>query len=142
MSRLSTFFKESDESFGVFYPNHYIMATFPTFDAARKATQALRNAGFAEDEVLSITGPELLDFLKEFKHHTGVWGEIMTEVSRFFDTEARKVDDDVLNAEKYSGFRAVHAPTDAEKARIVELVKPFSPLNMRWYLPSGIDNLL
>jgi len=32
--------------------------------------------------------------------------------------------------------------TDSEKAKIVELVKPFSPTAMRWYLPSGIDNLV
>ena len=142
MSRLSTFFKESDESFGVFYPNHYIMATLPKFESARQASQALRNAGFAEDEVLAVTGPELLEFLKEFKAQTGVWGEVMTEISRFFDTEARKVDDDVHKAEEYCGFLVVHAPTDSEKAKIVELVKPFSPTAMRWYLPSGIVSLV
>jgi hypothetical protein len=142
MSRLSTFFKESDESFGVFYPNHYIMATFRSFGAARKANQALRNAGFAEDEVLAVTGPELLEFLKEFRQDTGVWGEVMTEISRFFDTEARKVDDDVHKAEEYCGFLAAHAPTDTEKAKIVELVKPLAPSAMRWYLPTGIDNLV
>ena len=142
MSKLSAFFKESDESFGVFYPKHYIMATFPSFDAATKATQALRGAGFAEDEVLAVTGTELLSFLKEFRHDAGVWGEIMSEVSRFFDTEARKVDDEAREAEGYAGFLAVHAPSEAEKDRIVEIVKPFAPSAMRWYLLTGIVSLV
>ena len=142
INRLSSFFKESDESFGVFYPKHYIMATFPSYEASRLASQALRGAGFAEDEVLAVSGAEMLGFLRDFKHDAGVWGWAMTELSRFFGTEAKVVDEDVRKANADAGFVAVHAPTEAEKGRISGLVKPFFPSEMRWYRSSGVESLV
>jgi len=52
MSRLSTFFKESDESFGVFLPEPLHHGNTSEVESARTGQPDLRNAGFAEDEVL------------------------------------------------------------------------------------------
>jgi hypothetical protein len=126
----------------VFYPKHYIVATFSSYEASRQASHALRSAGFPEDEVLAVSGAEMLGFLQDFKHDAGAWGWAMTEISRFFGTEAKVVDEDVRKAKEDSGFLAVHAPTEKEKTTVSGLLKPFSPSEMRWYLPSGVESLV
>ena len=142
MATLTHFFKEPNTSFGVFYPKHYIIATFPTFEAAKGANQTLRNAGFNEDEVMAVSGPEALEFSKEFHDHAGIWGDLMTGLSRTFGTEASFVDLDIDKAEHGAGFLAIHSLTDSKSARIVELVRPFEPLTMQWYLAGGIRSLI
>lgn len=152
MGDFSTFFKESDISVGVFYPKHYIIATFPKYTAAKNACQALRNAGFREDEAMVGTGRDFLEFFKHFREDAGLWGSMMRPVSRFFGTEASFADRDVQNAEDGAGFVAVHSLTDQETARIQELMAPtestgqldpaFAPSSMEWYLPSGIRSLI
>ena len=56
MTTLTNFFKESDSRLGVFYPKHYIIGTFPTFEKAKEGAQALLRAGFSGDEVLAVPG--------------------------------------------------------------------------------------
>jgi hypothetical protein len=45
MSRLSTFFKDNDTEFGVFYPKHYLLAVFPNLAEADRAKVKLSNSG-------------------------------------------------------------------------------------------------
>lgn len=73
MTTLTHFFKESESSLGVFYPKHYIIATFPTFDETQRAAQALRKAGFSDDEVLAVPGSEILKYFEEFRANSGMW---------------------------------------------------------------------
>jgi hypothetical protein len=139
---LCTFFKESDTSFGVFYPKHYILATFPSFGLAEQANFALRKAGFGEDETLAVTGGEALEFFRKFHDEAGLWGSLMNEVSRFFDTEAVLVDQDVQHAKEGAGFLAVHSLNERASQRIREVVSPFAPIAMHWYLPAAVQSLI
>lgn len=139
---LSTFFKESDRCLGVFYPKHYILATFPSFAAAKQASLALRKAGFGEDEILAVPGSEALRFFEAVHDQAGLWGGLMTEVSRFFNTEAAFVDEDVERARDGAGFLAVHSPTEHESILVREIVVPFAPIAMHWYLPGAIQSLI
>jgi hypothetical protein len=139
---LSGFFKESDISMGVFYPNHYIIATFPSFDIAKQGYFGLKKEGFSDDEVLLVRSGEALDFFQQFQDHAGIWGNLMTELSRFFDTEARKADDDIERARRGAGFLVIHSPTELEAYRIRDILAPFSPIAMHWYLPGAIQSLV
>lgn len=141
-TRLSHFFKESSSSLGVFYPRHYIIATFSTLEATRAAHHALRNAGFNEDEVMSVTGPEMMEFFKQFEEHAGILGDLMYRLSRTFGTEARFVDSDIDSALKGAGFLAVHSLSESESARVVGFVRPLEPLTMQWYLAGAIRSLI
>jgi hypothetical protein len=141
-NRLSGFFRESDISMGVFYPMHYIIATFPSFEVAKLGNLALKKAGFNDDEVLPVPGSEALDFFKQFQDHAGIWGNLMTELSRFFDTEASKADHDIERAKAGAGFLVIHSPTEREANRIREILAPLSPIAMHWYLPGAIQSLV
>lgn len=141
MTALTAFFKESDSSLGVFYPKHYLIATFRTFAATEQAAQALRGAGFGEDEVLAIPGSGILAYFEDFRKHSGLWAGVMTMLSRGFGTEQVFADDDVHNAQAGAGFLAVYSPREAEKELIHALLTPFEPLAMHWYAPGGVESL-
>src|SRR5580658_8766418 len=142
MTTLTNFFKESDSNLGVFYPKHYIIATFPTFDKTKEAAQELRKAGFSENEVLAIPGSEVLKYFEEFHANSGLWAGVMTMLSRAFGTEQLFADDDVQCARAGDGFLAVHSPAQAQATRVQALVEPFGPNAMHWYESGGIQILV
>jgi hypothetical protein len=142
MTTLTNFFKESDSQLGVFYPVHYIIATFSTFGKTQEAAQALRTAGFAPDEVLAIPGSEVLAYFEEFRAHSGLWAGAMTMLSRAFGTEQVFADADVQRAQAGAGFLAVHSAEDSVTARARALLQPFEPRAMHWYESGGIQSLI
>jgi len=142
MTKLAKFFKDSDSTLGVFYPKHYIIAAFPTFDKTKEAAQALRTAGFSEDEVLALAGYEVIRFFEEFHANAGLWSGVMTMLSRAFGTEQLFADDDVERARAGAGFLAVYSPGAPETARIRSMLDPFEPRAMHWYEGNGIQSLI
>src|SRR5271168_5048733 len=98
MTTLTNFFKESESKLGVFYPQHYIVATFPTFEKTQQAAQALRCAGFADEEMLALRGSEILAYFADLRAHSGLWSGVMTMLSRAFGTEQIFADADVERA--------------------------------------------
>jgi hypothetical protein len=142
MTALTSFFKESESSLGVFYPKHYVIATFKTFAGSEKAAQALRGAGFGDEEVLAIPGADVLKYFEEFRANSGLWSGVMTMLSRGFGTEQVFADDDVQRAKAGAGFLAVHGPQEADKSRVKALVTPFEPIAMHWYAAGGVECLI
>jgi hypothetical protein len=88
MSELGTLIKAPETSLGVFYPKDYVIATFRSYENAASANDALRRAGFTEDESRAAPGSDLLNYFEELHEHSGVWGILMTELSRLIGTEA------------------------------------------------------
>ncbi len=142
MGNLSTFFKESESSLGVFHPKDYVIATFPAYSAANSAYQALRQAGIAEDEVMLCTGKEMLEYFKNFREDAGLWGDLMRPLSRFLGAEANNADLNIAQAQEGSGFLAIHCPTEEEALRDMALMKPYNPSSADWYLWGGIRSLI
>jgi hypothetical protein len=142
MTTLTNFFKESDSTLGVFYPKHYIIATFLTFDKAKEAAQALRNSGFSDEEVLAVPAGVLLKFFEEFHANASLWSDVMTMLSRAFGTEQVFVDDDVERARAGEGFLAVYSPEATQAFHVRALLEPFEPRAMHWYEAGGIQALV
>ena len=65
MSTLMEFFQGADSSLGLFYPNHYIVAVFPSPDVAEHAARKLRNAGFEDSQAIATDGNAIIDLLRE-----------------------------------------------------------------------------
>jgi hypothetical protein len=142
MSELGTLFKTPDTSLGVFYQTNYVIATFRSLEVAASANEALRRMGFTEDESRAVPGSDLLDYFDEIHEHSGVWGILMTELSRLIGTEAAFEDNDTRLARRGAGFVAVHGSTEAQAERIRKIVKPFDPIAMQWYWPGAIRSLI
>ena len=142
MSELGALFKTPDTSMGVFYPTNYVIATFRSFEAAASANEALRRAGFTEDDSRAVPGSDLLDYFDEIHEHSGVWGSLMTELSRLIGTEAAFEDKDARQARHGAGFVAAHCSTEVEAERIRKIVQPFEPLSKQWYWSGAIRSLI
>ncbi len=142
MSELATLFREPETSLGVFYPKHYVIATFPSFDAAKSANQALMRLGFDETQSRAVSGSDLLDYFDELHAQTGFLGDLMAEFSRLIGTEASFADDYARQAHHGAGFVAAHCSTEDEAQRICDIVRPFEPVAMQWYRAGAIRSLI
>jgi len=140
-SELYHFFHGYRTKLGVFYPTHYIFAAFSSFEAAKNATGKLEEVGFSRDEFVAVTAAETLRFFDEMRADVGVWGELMTTLSRFFGTEEVFADIDIAKSHKGAGFLAVYCPQEEEAERVRDLLEPFGTLSMQLYLPGGVRSL-
>src|SRR5712671_6284793 len=86
--RLSSFFPDADSKFGIFYPQHYLLALYPNFEAAEQACTKLNATGLGERDVIAVPGREVVQFAEEHMAKQGLWGALMTELSRKIGTEA------------------------------------------------------
>src|SRR3984957_5059356 len=115
VSHLGAFFKGSDTSLGVFYPQHTLIAIFPNIDGACAAKQELRGAGFSDEEVVAESGDDLVELVHEESAKSGLFGYLITELSRFLNTEATYTDQDVACAKRGAAVLAVHCEDDRAK---------------------------
>ncbi|HEY7338240.1 MAG TPA: hypothetical protein VH639_25355 [Bryobacteraceae bacterium] len=142
MNELETLFQKRETRLGVFYPTDYIVASFHSFEAANSAFDALRHAGFKEEDARAVPGSDVLDYLDELKEETGFWGRMMTEFSRVIDTEASFLDYDVQQAKRGAGFLVVRCLSEDDAARIRGLVLPSRPLAMQWYTAGAVQSMV
>jgi hypothetical protein len=142
MTALTGFFKESQSALGVFYPKHYLIATFKNFSSTEEAAQVLRGVGYCDSDVLAVPAAGILKYFEEFRRQSGLWAGVMTMLSRGFGTEQVFADDDVQRAHSGAGFLAVHIPEEADKIRVQALLTTFQPLAMHWYSPGGVESLI
>jgi len=138
MSLLTGFFKESDTQLGVFYPKHYLIAVFRDSRSAQRAVQSLHRAGFPEDEAIAVAGQDFMDLAKE---ETGPGNFVMQALSRFFATEQKSHDADLVRAQHGAGFVAVHCRTERLKTDAWSVLEPEGPLAARYYGTAGIEHL-
>lgn len=139
-TELYRFFRGSATTLGVFYPTHYIFASFPSLQNAENAARALQAAGFTES--VAASGAETFRFMDEIRSEVGLWGALMASISRFFGTEEVFADIDLAKIEEGAAFLAVYCRREELAERIRDLVLPFEPLAMQLYLPGGIQSLV
>ena len=140
MSRLSTFFKDADTEFGVFYPKHYLLAVYPNFADADCAKAKLNCSGRPDEDVICVPGEGVVRFAEDHLLKDGLWGMMMTELSRVFGTEALYADKDLAAAKKGAAFVAVHCLTDDAKSEAWKILEPTHPLVARYYSFGGIEH--
>ncbi len=141
MSKLSNFFHGSDTHFGVFYPKNYLLAIFPNLTDAQSAQHHLQMSGCEDETMISASGLDVVSFAEGHAAGDGIWGILMTNLSRLIGTEAVYADQDLAEAQKGSAFIAVHCPTEKSKVHTWNLLAPRHPLAARYYSLAGIEHL-
>jgi hypothetical protein len=139
-TKLYRFFRGSATTLGVFYPTHYIFASFPSLEHAKNADKALQAAGFIE--CVTASPAETFRFMNEIRSEVGIWGILMASISRFFGTEEVFADIDLAKIEEGAAFLAAYCRREEHAEHIRDLVMPFEPIAMQLYLPGGIRSLI
>ena len=141
MSQLSTFFKEADSATGVFYPKNHLVAVFVDSAEAGKAKLSLRDAGRLDEDVIIASGEEVVRYAEAQGLDEGLWGKLMTEVSRTIGTEAAYSDEDLAAAKAGAAFVAVLCPNEEVKVKAWKALEASHPLSARYYSVGGIEHL-
>jgi hypothetical protein len=141
MSKLSAFFRDADTRFGIFYPKDYLLAIFPNFLDADRAKKKLIDSGTPDEDSIAVTGEEVVHYAEESLFKKGLWGVLMTELSRVIDTEAAYADKDLAMAKLGAAFIAVHCPTEVTKTAAWKCIEPTHPSVARYYHFGGIEHL-
>lgn len=141
MSERWEFFKESDTSWGMFYPRNYIIAAFDTEAHAQQAERAMHEAGFEEEDVATASGSFVTGKL-EYVDDRNWLDKIKVEIARAVGTEEGYVEDDVKHAARGGSFLFVYAPDEPSAERATHVLKRCHPTYARRYLPLAIDRII
>jgi hypothetical protein len=80
------FFKGSDQSFGMFYPNYYIIVGLDNEARAREVERLFLDAGFADDDVAFASGGFVTTKLESMKDAT-LFERMKIMIARIAGTE-------------------------------------------------------
>ncbi len=138
MTKHWDFFKESDHSWGVFYPRNYIVAGYGSLDRAQEVRHALIGAGFADDDVAAASGEFVIGQLESAKG-SGWFDRIRQEVASAVGTEIGYLEDDLKHARQGGAFLFAYVPTDADVLRARSVIDASNPVLARRYLALGIE---
>jgi hypothetical protein len=141
MIRHWAFFKQSDTSFGTFYPCHYIVAGYPSFETAQAAEQAFTASGVDADDVRAATGDFVINRLEA--HREANWLErLEAHIAEFAGTETGFLEDDAELARNGGAFLFVFAPDDARVTHARTVFELHRPAYARRYLQVAIERLI
>ena len=134
------FFKESDHSFGLFYPMHYTLAAFEHDTRAELARRRLMEAGFDDDDIAIVSGSFMLDTLESIKD-ANWFDRWRISLARLVGTEAGFIEDDKKLAQRGAAFLFVYTPDPLSIDRIHALLRREHPLFARRYHHAGIESI-
>ena len=145
-------FKGNDTLWGIFYPTDYLIAIFGSIEAAQRARDALRSAGYSEGEVDAVPSDYVIqtssvvlpDGTTRPITYTTLRSGVDTRNGQWFYN--RDLDDTVVpvhgHAKQGAGFLAVRCASDAEARRVLRLLKPEHPRKVRRYGKVGVEELV
>ncbi|GAB3039950.1 MULTISPECIES: hypothetical protein [Oleiagrimonas] len=134
------FFKDSDSSFGLFYPLHYTMAAFEVDTHAERARQRFLEDGFAEDDVATASGPFVADRL-ESMDDANWFDRLRAQLADLVGTETGYLQDDRKLAQRGGAFLFVYTPDQDRIDRAHALIERLHPIYARRYHYAGIENI-
>ncbi|GAC1435940.1 MAG: hypothetical protein NVS1B11_24560 [Terriglobales bacterium] len=132
MTKLGEFFQATHTNLHtVFYPTHFVFASFRSGELAEQAQRALVANGFLPTDMHVARSEEVKAFFDEFRSEKGAFGKFMRGLAS--DTEAKYCDLNMERAQAGAGFVAVRCLSEEQSHRIQQSVREFSPLGVQWY---------
>ncbi|MEO7363170.1 MAG: hypothetical protein ABI120_22745 [Gemmatimonadaceae bacterium] len=125
--------KDGAQSFGSFFPKNYVLGVFKTDAEAATAGDALRVAGFADDDVIVASGKEVADFDVAATSEQGVLAKLGEKLSRLYTDEAVDAESLIELARGGAAFVLAYAPEDEPTERATGVLKSCRPMVLRKY---------
>jgi hypothetical protein len=133
--------KDGGQSFGSFFPKNYVLAVFKTDAEAAKAGEALRAAGFTEDDIIVAAGADVAAHDADVQAQQGILAKLGEKWSRLYTDEAADADALMNLARQGAAFVLAYAPDTETTERATEALKPLSPPIFRKYDTTKITEL-
>ena len=135
------FFKQSDTSFGTFYPKHYIVAGYPSLHDAQEAEHAFTESGVGAENVRATTGDFVINQLEA--HRGANWLQrAETRIAEFAGTETGFLKDDAELARKGGAFLFLFAPESSHVEHARKVFARHPPSYARRYLHIAIERII
>ena len=126
--------KESETSFGTFYPKNYVLAVFPDDATAARAGDALRGAGFAGDDVIVASGAQVLAHDATLNENEGWFTRLREQWAKLYTDASAGTQRLLEMARAGSAFVLAYAPEDDQQTRAADALRPLDP---QWMLHYG-----
>ena len=91
--------------------------------------------------MIAVSGEEVVRYQEDHLLLHGLWGLLMSQLSRFIDTEQPYADADLAAAKRGAAFIAVHCHTETIKAEAWKVLVATNPIVARYYHAGGVDLL-
>ena len=104
-------------SFGVFAPIGYVVIAFPGDAEAARARQALLTGGYDDGEIMTFSGPQVVADIEKNQDNVSILAYLGEELA----AQRQHLD----YARQGCGFLVIHAPSEAETARVVNVARRF-----------------
>ena len=141
MIRHWAFFKQSDTSFGTFYPRHYIVAGYPSLHNAQEAEHAFTESGVGVENVRATTGDFVINQLEA--HRGANWLQrAEARIAEFAGTETGFLEDDAELARKGGAFLFLFAPESSHVEHARKVFAEHRPSYARRYLHVAIERII
>lgn len=101
--------------FGVFYPTGYLIAAFPSQDAARVVQQDLMTGGYLKQDCELYAPKEVAAGARANYERAGVLSRV--------GTSAERVNEHLHAAEQGATFLLLYAPTELEAERAMNVIR-------------------
>lgn len=141
MIRHWAFFRQSDTSFGTFYPKHYIVAGYPSFGEAQAAEDAFTASGVDAEDVRAASGDFVVNQL-EAHQDANILERAKEQVAETVGTETGYLKDDAELAHNGGAFLFVYAPDDDHLQHARSVFEQHRPKYARRYLQIAIERLI
>ena len=125
--------KDGETSFGSFYPKNYLLAVFPDDATAVRAGDALRAAGFAEDDVVVASGAQALAHDAALNANEGWFTRLREQWAKLYTDASAGTQRLLERARAGSAFVLTYAPEDDQRARAADTLRPLGPQRMLYY---------
>lgn len=123
---------------GSFYPTHCIVAVVPERERADRAVAELLEAGFAADDVTSVTGEEARANDQTYMDNRN----LLERAQGMFPSEEEAIVRTYLaEAERGAGFVVVRAPERGRREDAHRILKANGGDTMRYYGDNAITDL-
>lgn len=132
------FFKESDRSWGVFYPRNYIVAGYGSVERAQEVRDELLAQGFAHGDVAAASGDFVVREL-ETERDPNWFERFKQEIASAVGTELGYLEDDLRHARQGGAFLFVYVPGDDDVLRARAVIDASGPVHARRYMALGIE---
>lgn len=141
MIRHWAFFKQSDTSFGTFYPKHYIVAGYPSFEDAQAAELAFTESGISADDVRAAPGDFVISQLEA--HREANWLQrAEAHVAEFAGSEFLFLEHDADLARRGGAFLFLFAPDTERVTHARGIFARHRPNYARRYLHIAIEQIV